>query len=173
MKTIHRICFLIALTCAAFFDRLRGRALAVNVLLTPHETHRGTQSMDADAGVVSTIFNAVVKVGSDDRHFALASAQADVPLGVLLNDEVDAGEPGVIRKVVALFGLYHESLAANALGAIPALTEVVVDPANPGYVMALPAAAGTYYAFGRARYTVPAGGGPVSLIHCVARKIVI
>ena len=155
--------------------RLTGRALAINTLLTPHETSRGSQRMDADAGVVTSSYNAVVKLGSDDRHFTLPSAAADIPLGVILNDEVDANEQGRVSKNIALFGLYPESLAATTTQAIAAGTDLVVDPANPGNVIPIPTAAGsgTFYTMGRCRYTVPAGGGPVSIIHCVPRKIVV
>ena len=173
MKSINRFCFMVALAFTACLDRLQGRAVATNVLLTPHETSRGTQSMDADAGIVTTTRNAVVKVGSDDRHFALPNAAADIPIGVLLNDQVDSGEAGVIRKQVAIFGLYAESLPANATGAINAGAEVVVDPATSGSVRQLPGASGTYVVFGRARYAVAAGGNPVSIIHCVPRVVVI
>ena len=86
---------------------------------------------------------------------------------------MDAGEPGAVRKQVAIFGLYPETLPGVAAGAIAANAEVVADLATPGYVKALPSAAGTYVVFGRARFAVASAGDPVSIIHAVPRVVTV
>ncbi len=139
--------------------------------MTPFETSRGTESLDADATV--PFRNAVVKTGSDDRHFALPAAAADIPRGILLNDQVDPGEPGAIRKQVAIFGLYPDTLPGVASGAIAVNAEVVADLVTPGYVRALPSVTGTYVVFGRARFAVVNAGDPVSIIHEVPRAVTV
>lgn len=155
----------------AFFGIIFAAPIAINAVMTPNETSRGTQTLAADAAIAFS--NAVVKKGSDDRHFNVASLQADIPRGVLLNDQVNSDEIGVISKSIAIFGLYPESLPCVASGAIAADAEVVVDPANPGKVMTKPATAGqTYIVIGRSRFTVAASGDPVSLIHCAPRAVV-
>ena len=100
-----RLSFLLAAACATLGDRLHGRALAINddATFTPFESSRGTESLDADVAVAFR--NAVVKIGSDDRHFALPTGAADIPRGVLLKDEVPAEEVGVVRKEGAIFGV--------------------------------------------------------------------
>lgn len=146
-------------------------AIAVNAVLTPNETSRGTQTLAPDAAI--TFKNAVVKKGSDDRHFNVTSLQTDVPRGVLLNDEVGSDELGVINKSIAVFGVYPETIPCVASAAIAADAEVVIDPANPGKVMTKPATVGqTYIVIGRSRFTVANAGDPVSLIHCVPRVVV-
>ena len=168
-----RLSFLLAVAGATFCDRLQGRALAVNddATFTPFESSRGTESLDADGPVVFR--NAVVKTGSDDRHFALPTGTVDIPRGVLLNDEAPAEEVGVVRKQVAIFGVYRDTLPAVAAGPIPVNAEVVADLVTPGYVRALPTAAGTYVVFGRSRFNVAAAADPVSLVHCVPRVVVV
>ena len=167
-----RLSFLLAVACATFGDRLDGRALATNdATFTPFESSRGTESLDADAAV--SFRNAVVKTGSDDRHFAPTNGAADIPRGILLNDEVPAEEVGVVRKQVAIFGLYADTLPGVAAGAIPVNAEVVADLATPGRVRALPVAAGTYVVFGRSRFNVAAAGDPVSIVHCTPRVVVV
>jgi hypothetical protein len=155
------------------------RPIAINATpLTPMETARGTESLDADSGAIA-YKNAVVKKGSDDRHFVAAAAQADIPYGVLLNDQVDSGEEGVIKKSIAIFGLYPESLpcVSDGSGTIAAGAQVVVSAAGgaaAGKVKTLPAGAGTYFIIGRSRFAVAAtDGDPVSLIHCCAEKFII
>ena len=168
-----RLSFLLAVAGATLADRLQGRALAINddATFTPFESSRGTESLDADVAV--GFRNAVVKTGSDDRHFALPTGAADIPRGVLLNDEVPAEEVGVVRKQVAIFGVYRDTLPAAASGAIAVNAEVVADLVTPGYVRALPTAAGTYVVFGRSRFNVAAAGDPVSIVHCVPRVVVV
>ena len=168
-----RLSFLLAVAGATLSDRLQGRALAINddATFTPFESSRGTESLDADVAV--GFRNAVVKTGSDDRHFALPTGAGDIPRGVLLNDEVPAAEVGVVRKQVAIFGVYRDTLPGVASGAIAVNAEVVADLSTPGYVRALPAAAGTYVVFGRARFNVAAAGDPVSIVHCVPRVVVV
>ena len=151
----------------------RRRAIACNAVLTPLETSRGTESLDATAAIAFK--NAVVtKTGAaDDRHFKAVTLVTDVPYGVLQNDEVAADEVDVIKKGVAIFGLYPESLPAVAAAAIAAGAEVVPDLATPGRVKTLPGAAGTYFVIGRSRFAVAGAGDPVSIIHCVPRAVVV
>lgn len=168
-----RLSFLLAVACATLGDRLQGRALAINddATFTPFESSRGTESLDADVAV--SFRNAVVKTGSDDRHFALPTSAGDIPRGVLLNDEVPTEEVGVVRKQVAIFGVYPDTLPAVAAGAIVVNAEVVADLVTPGRVRVLPTASGTYVVFGRSRFSVAAAGDPVSLVHCVPRLVVV
>ena len=91
----------------------------------------------------------------------------------MLNDEVPADEVGTVRKQVAIFGLYADTLPGVAAGAIGVNAEVVADLATPGRVRALPTAAGTYVVFGRSRFNVVLAGDPVSLVHCVPRTVVV
>ena len=141
------------------------------MVTTPFETSHGTQSLDADLTV--SFRNAVVMLGSDDRHFKLPAAATDIPRGILLNDQVDTGEPGTVRKAVAIFGLYPDTLPGVASGAIAANSELVADLATPGYVKALPTATGTYVVFGRARFAVANAGDPVSIIHTLPRTVTV
>ena len=167
-----RFSFLLAVAAATLGDRIHGRALAFNdAVMTPFESSRGTESLDADTTV--SFRNAVVVLGSDDRHFKLPAAAGDIPRGILLNDQVDAGEPGAVRKQVAIFGLYPETLPGVASGAIAANTELVADLATPGNVKAVPTASGTYVVFGRSRFAVANAGDPVSIIHTVPRVVVV
>ena len=54
---------------------------------------------------------------------SLPGAATDIPRGILLNDQVDNGEPGAVRKQVAIFGLFPETLPGVASGAIAANAE--------------------------------------------------
>ncbi len=168
---MKRLFFLVAIAAAAVMDSLRGRSVASNNVLTPFETSRGTQSMSPDVAI--GFFNSVVKVGSSDRNCTLPAAQTDVPLGILLNDAVTTGDIGSVRKNVALFGVYPETLPGVATGAIAAGAEVVADLTTPGNVKQLATAAGggTFLVFGRARFAVAQTGDPVSIIHCVPRAV--
>lgn len=168
---MKRFLFLISAAFLVAMDTLRGRGYAVNAVMTPHESDDGTESAYCDAAIGFP--NAVVKSGSDDRHVVLTSLVGDIPRGVILNDECPADEVGILKKVVALFGIYEGTLPAVAAAAIPVGAEVVVDLATPGRVKALPAGAGTYQVIGRNRFTVAAPGDPVSLIHCVPRAVVV
>lgn len=149
------------------------RPIAINVALTPLETSRGTESLDSDVAV--TFKNALVtKTGAtDDRHFKLCTLVTDIPYGILQNDEVASDEPGVIKKSISLFGLYHESLPAVAAAAIAANDRLVADLATPGRVKTIPATTGTYLVIGRSRFAVAAAGDPVSIIHNVAREVAV
>jgi hypothetical protein len=150
---------------------MRGRALATNAVLTPSETSRGTQSSIPDTAI--SFFNALVKLGATDREFTPVTAATDIPLGILMNDLVTTGDIGSgVPKVVALLGLYAESLPGVASGAIAAGAEVVADIVTPGYVKQLPSSGGPYVVFGRARRAVVNAGDPVSIIHCVPRTSV-
>jgi hypothetical protein len=150
------------------FDRMRGRALAINAVLTPSETSRGTQSSVPDTAI--SFPNALVKIGATDREFTPVTAASDIPLGILQNDAVTSSDvTSAVPKVIALLGLYPESLPAVASGAIAALAEVVADVVTPGYVKQLPSASGTYVVIGRARRAVASAGDPVSIIHEVPR----
>ena len=168
-----RLSFLLAVASTTLGDRLHGRSLAINddATFTPFESSRGTESLDADVPV--SFRNAVVKTGSDDRHFALLTAATDIPRGVLFNDEVPVEEVGAVRKQVAIFGLYTDTLPGVASGAIAVNAEVVADLTTPGYVRALPTTSGTYVVFGRSRFNVVNAGDPVSIVHCVPRVVVV
>ena len=170
-----RLSFLLAVVCASINDRLQGRALATNddAVFAPNEAAHGTESLDADANALVSFRNAVVVIGSDDRHFTLPAAATDIPRGVLLNDTVDVGEPGAIRKAVAIFGIHGGTLPAVAAGAIAVNAELVADLTTPGRVKPLPTASGTYVVFGRSRFAVTTAGDPVSIIHCVPRVVVV
>lgn len=172
LHPFRRLAFLFGLVWMSMGDRLQGRRLAINAVMVPFEVdHRGTDNMYPDTGVVIAFRNALVKLSTDDRHFAATSAQADIPRGIILNDQVDAGEANTIKKAIALFGIYPGTLPGVASAAIPASADLVADPANPGQIIALPSASGTYYVIGRARFAVVNAGDPVSIIHTVPRKI--
>ena len=167
-----RLSFLLAAACAALGDRLQGRALATNddATFTPFESSRGTESLDAEAPV--SFRNAVVRIAdSGDRVFTLPQFATDIPRGILLNDEVPNDEVGAVRKQVAIFGVYPDTLPGVAAGPIPVNAELVADLGTYGYVRALPTAPGTYVVFGRSRFAVAAQGDPVSIIHCLPRSV--
>ncbi len=170
-----RLSFLLAVACASLNDRLQGRALAINddAVFAPNEAAHGTESLDADANALVSFRNAVVVIGSDDRHFTLPAAATDIPRGILLNDTVDTGEPGAVRKAVGIFGVYGGTLPAVAAGVIVVNAELVADLTTPGRVKPLPTASGTYVVFGRSRFAVATAGDPVSIIHCVPRVVVV
>jgi len=162
---VKRLFFLISLAFVAFRDALSGRSLATNAVVMPFQSNNGTGSYIPDAAIA--IENAVVAIGSTDRNCAAVASQATVPLGVILHDIVSSNDVGVVSKTVAYFGLFKESLQCVATAAIAAGANVVADPANPGQVIQLPAAAGTYFIIGRARYAVINAGDPCSLLHCL------
>jgi hypothetical protein len=172
---MRRFFFVISVALVSLGDCLRGRAMAINATpLTPTETSRGTDNLQPDAAIAFK--NAVVKKGSDDRHFAATNGQADIPYGVLLNDEVDSGEVGSpLNKTIAVFGLYPDSIpcVSDGSGAIAANDRIVASVASPGKVKKMPATSGqTYVVIGRARLAVAAtDGDPVSLVHSVPREI--
>lgn len=142
------------------------------MLQLPLETSRGTESLFADAAI--TFPFAIVKTGSDDRHFAATANVADIPRGVVMHDTVSSDDvAALIKKTVAVFGLFPESLPVPASAPIAAGAQVVADPANPGKAMQLPATAGTYYVIGRARFAVVTAGDPVSLIHQVPVAVTV
>jgi hypothetical protein len=169
---LNRISFLITALFALAMSRIFGRGLALNATpLTPTEISAlGIDSLDADTGAIA-FKNAVVKKGTDDRHFAATSAQADIPYGVILNDEVASGEEGVVRKNVAVFGLYGGSIPCVTDGSstIAVTDRIVVSAATAGKVKKMPSTSGqTYIVIGRPRFAVAAtDGDPVSLVHCV------
>lgn len=172
MKLLNRISFLIAFAFTCALDHVFGRALAINATpLTPTETSHGTESMDADSGAI-TYKNALVKKGSDDRHFVVVSTtQTDIPYGVLLNDEVVSGEEGTVRKNIAVLGLWPDSLPMVSDGAatIGAGDRVIHSATTAGNVRKMPTTSGQIYVvIGRSRFAVAAtAGDPVSVVHCV------
>jgi hypothetical protein len=171
MHTIKRLFFLIGCVFARTADQLCGRSLAINVLFTPQQTSHGTVSLDATAAIAFK--NAIVTTGADDRHFKVPTLVGDIPIGILVNEEVDSGEVDVVKKAIALFGLYPESLPAVAAAAIAVNANVVQDLATPGRVKTQPVTTGTYIVVGRSRFTVAAAGDPVSIAHCVPYAIVV
>lgn len=141
-------------------------------ILLPIETSRGTESLFADAPI--TFPFAIVKTGSDDRHFAATANVADIPRGVVMHDTVSADDvSALVKKTVAVFGMFPETLPVPSAAPIAAGAQVVADPANPGKAIQLPTAAGTYYVIGRARFAVVTAGDPVSLIHQVPVAVTI
>jgi hypothetical protein len=166
MKKITQFCFLIGVAFVAIADSLRGRQLAINAVLTPMETELGTESLDATAAIAFK--NALVtKTGAaDDRHFKLCTLVTDVPYGILQNDEVGTDEVDVVKKGIAIFGLWDDSLPGVAAAAIAVNDLLVADLATPGRVKKLPTVAGIYIVFGRSRFVVAAAGDPVSIAHC-------
>ena len=168
--TIQRFFFLIGIAFAAIANSLRGRGLATNVVFTPQQTSHGTVSLDATAAIAFK--NAVVCRGADDRHFKLGTLVGDVPLGILMNDEVDSGEVDVVKKTVGLFGVYPETLPFVHAAACAVDALMVIDLATPGRMKALPGAPGTYLVCGRNRFTSAAAGDPGSLAHCLPYVIV-
>ena len=160
----RRALFRIGMLFASFANRFRGRALATNIQFTPQQTSHGTVSLDATAVIATK--NYVVCRGADDRHFKVGTLVGDVPLGVLLNDEVTSGEVDVTPKSIALFGLYPESLPFVHAAACVVDALMVIDLATPGRMKALPATAGIYIVCGRNRFASSAAGDPGSLQHC-------
>ena len=139
-------------------------------LLTPTQTTRGTESLFPDAAMA--VRNGVVAIGSDDRHFVAADGTIP-PRGVLIHDLVTAGSDLTIKRNIAVFGMYPETLQVVASGPIAAGGDVVADPANPGKVKAIPAGPGSFYVIGKSRFAVAAADDPVSLIHCVPTVVTI
>ena len=138
----------------------------------PFETSHGTESLFPDAAIAFPF--ALVKTGSDDRHFAATANAGDIPRGIVLHDTVSSDDAlAGIKKTVAILGLYPESLPVPSSAPIAAGAQVVADPANPGQVKQLPATAGTYYVIGRSRFAVVTAGDPVSLIHQVPVAVTI
>lgn len=162
---MKRLFFLLGLAFVAMGDRLRGRALAINTVMTPNESRDGVQSLHGTAAIATK--NYVVTRGADDQHFKLVSSVNDVPLGILLNDEIAADEVDVVKKDIALFGVYQGTLPAVAEAAIAVDAELTPGVGTFGRVKTLPTAAGSYMVIGRSRFTVAAAGDPVSIVHCV------
>lgn len=171
VSRLRRALFRVGMLFALLGHRLRGRALATNIVFTPQQTSHGTVSLDGTAAIATK--NYVVCRGADDRHFKVGTLITDVPLGVLLNDEIETAEVDVTKKNIALFGLYPESLPAVAAAAIAVDALLVIDLATPGRVKTLPAAAATYLVIGRNRFTVANAGDPVSIAHCVPYTVVV
>lgn len=172
MKSLNRFFFLIGSALSAIANSLRGRGLATNVVFTPQQTSHGTVTLDGTAAIATK--NYVVVRGADDRHFKLVSAVTDVPLGILLNDEIATDEVDVVPKNIALFGLWPESLPAVAEAAIAVDAWLTPGVGTLGRVKTLPVTtAGTYWVIGKSRFTVAAAGDPVSIAHCVPFQVTI
>jgi len=167
---MRRALFLLSLRCRAFLDLMGRRALAANATpLTPTEVDAlGIDNLQPDAAIAYK--NALVKKGSDDRHFAATGAATDIPYGILLNDEVDAADVGSpLNKGIAVLGLYPGSIPCVSDGAAAILAGdlIVASVATAGNVKKLPATPGAYYVIGRSRFAVAAtASDPVSLEHC-------
>jgi hypothetical protein len=167
----RRALFRIGIFFAHFANRSRGRSLATNVLFTPQQTSHGTVSLDGTAAIATK--NYVVCRGADDRHFKVGTLVTDVPLGVLLNDEIATDEVDVVKKNIALFGLWPESLPAVAAAAILVDARLVIDLATPGRVKTLPTVPGIYIVIGRSRFAAAGAGDPVSIAHCTPYSVVV
>jgi hypothetical protein len=169
---LRRMHFLSALFLRRIADELRGRTLAFNVVMTPTQIRDGIASLDGTAAIATKNY-AVVR-GADDTHFKVASAATDVPLGILLNDELETDEIDVVKKPIALFGLYQGDLPGVAEAAIDVDALLVLGLGTPGRVKALPSTTpGTYWVIGRNRKTVASAGDPVSIIHCTPYQVTI
>jgi len=171
VSRFRRALFRVGMFFALIAHRLRGRTLATNVVFTPQQTSHGTASLDGTAAIATK--NYVVVRGADDRHFKLVSAVGDVPLGILLNDEIATDEVDVVKKNIALFGLWPESLPAVAEAAIAVDDWLTPGVGTLGRVKTLPTVAGVYWVIGKSRFTVAAAGDPVSIAHCVPFKVVV
>jgi hypothetical protein len=161
--------FRIGIYCALVDTRLRGRLLATNVVFTPQQTSHGTVSLDGTEAIATK--NYVVVRGADDRHFKAVSVVTDVPLGILLNDEIAADEVDVVKKNIALFGLWPESLPGVAEAAIAVDAWLTPGVGTLGRVKALPTTPGIYWVIGRSRFTVASAGDPVSIAHFVPFQV--
>jgi len=140
-------------------------------LMTPTQTARGTESLYPDAAIAFS--HAVVHTGSDDHHFAAANGTKS-PRGIVIHDLVSAQDiASGIKKNLAIFGIYTDSLQCVASGPIAADAQVVADPGNPGKVMQLPTDSGTYWVIGKSRFTVTTAGDPVSLAHNVPELVTV
>lgn len=172
MKTsFSRIYFLVALTLTAASDVLRGRRLAINTVMTPNECRDGVASLHGTAAIATK--NYVVVRGVDDQHFKIGTAVTDMPIGILINDEIATDEVDVIKKSVALFGTYQGTLTGVAEAAITVDDLLTPGVGTFGRVKTLPTTAGVYWVIGKARNTVANAGDPVSIEHCVPYKVVV
>lgn len=162
---MKRILFLLSCAFASLGDALQGRRLAINAVLTPNECRDGVASLHGTEAIATK--NYVVVRGADDQHFKLGTAVGNVPLGILLNDEIATDEVDVIKKNVALFGSYQGTLPGVAEAAIAVDAELTPGVGTFGRVKTLPVATGSYMVIGRSRTTVAAAGDPVSIVHCV------
>lgn len=176
MSLLNRISLIVGALCSLAMGAVFGRQVAINVSLTPLEVdHLGIDSLDADSGAIA-FKNAAVKFGSDDRHFVINSTtQTDVAYGVVLNDQVDSGEEGVIKKNVAVFGLYRGSMPCVSDGTttIAAGDRITSSATVAGQFRKMPTTSGqTYVDYGRARRAVAATAGePISLVHKVPATV--
>lgn len=168
---MKRILFLLSAALVALSDRLFGRGLAYNAVMTPNECRDGVASLHGTAAIATK--NYVVVRGADDQHFKIGSAVTDVPLGILLNDEIATDEVDVIKKSIALFGVYQGTLPGVAEAAIDVDALLTPGVGTFGRVKALPTTPGVYWVIGKSRTTVASAGDPVSIVHCVPYKVLV
>jgi hypothetical protein len=169
---MKRFLFILSVAFAASIDRLFGRGLAYNAVMTPNECRDGVASLHGTAAIATK--NYVVVRGADDQHFKIGSAVTDVPLGILLNDEIETDEVDVIKKSIALFGSYQGTLPGVAEAAIAVDALLTPGVGTFGRVKTLPTTVpGTYWVIGKSRLTVASAGDPVSIVHCVPFQVTI
>ena len=162
---MKRLLFLLSVAFAALSDGLRGRALATNAIMTPNQCRDGVATLHGTAAIATK--NYVVVRGADDQHFKIGTSVNDVPLGILINDEIATAEVDFVKKGVALFGSYQGTLEGVAEAAIAVDAELTPGVGTFGRVKTLPATTGSYMVIGRSRTTVASAGDPVSIVHCV------
>ncbi|MBI5770827.1 MAG: DUF2190 family protein [Verrucomicrobia bacterium] len=139
-------------------SRRSGLIAGTNTLPDSQGTHQGGRvTRLADAAI--TTRNAVVKIGSDAAHIAVAGT-GDIAIGVC-QDEPSAAEDPVS---VVHFGSADRTLLVVASAAISA-GDMIVTAAS-GKVRALPGTTGTYYIIGRALTAATADGDTIELDPC-------
>ena len=164
-RALRSLGFLASLWLRRLVDSLRGQRLAFNAVMTPPEVKDGVASLHGTAAIATK--NYVVVRGADDQHFKIGTSVNDVPLGILINDEIALDEVDVVKKGIALFGVHKGTLPAVAEAAIAVDAELTPGVGTFGRVKTLPVVAGSYMVIGRSRTTVAAAGDPVSIVHCV------
>jgi hypothetical protein len=92
---LKRALFRIGMFFALLAHRLRGRALATNVVFTPQQTSHGTVSLDATAAIATK--NYVVCRGADDRHFKVGTLVTTCR-SAFAERRSDLGEVDVVKK---------------------------------------------------------------------------
>lgn len=136
-----KLCFL---ACAALFvGGLRQQFCTANAEGAAG-THKHALTKLADAAW--TYQHCLVMVGTDADHVNLADG-AHMPTGS--TDDSPAGSGSPIE--VNLLGSQMGTRLLISAAAIAAEVNVYCDPANPGYIITEPAAAGTYYLVGRSK----------------------
>lgn len=170
-RTLSRFCFFVGVVFAMFVDALCGRALAINTVMTPGEVRDGVASLHGTEAIATK--NYIVVRGADDQHFKTGTVVGDAPLGILLNDEIALDEVDVVKKSIALFGIYQGTLPGVAEAAIAVDDLLTPGVGTFGRVKKLPTTPGVYWVIGKSRLTVANAGDPVSIVHCTPYKVLV